>query len=175
MKPAVGAIATATAPAQANGIDIAQMVEATREGSASSAPGSNMVRCTPTTKAAVTSATFIIREASAQPAIGRGLGVEPSLTVVGAPAAGAAFSGFRVSRSGSESALARVGGSAGSWTLRGGGEGTSVAGVSQRSRGRAPSDAVLRASFQRRISAFGSRMLSRSRATSSSRALSSPR
>eukprot|EP00965_Chrysotila_dentata_P164852 5443143-Pleurochrysis_carterae.AAC.1 len=105
------------------------MAEATREGTATSAPGSNMVRCTPTTTAAVTSATFITKEARAQPAIGCGLGAELSLTAVGAQAAGAVFAGFCVSISGCESALVRdgAGESAGSRSLRGGDEGTSAA------------------------------------------------
>eukprot|EP00965_Chrysotila_dentata_P160202 5290566-Pleurochrysis_carterae.AAC.3 len=62
----------ATAPAQATEMDTAQRVEAMRVGSAPGTPGSNIVRCTPTTSAAVTRATFIIREASAHPATGRG-------------------------------------------------------------------------------------------------------
>eukprot|EP00965_Chrysotila_dentata_P147139 4858600-Pleurochrysis_carterae.AAC.1 len=62
----------ATAPAQAIGTDTAQRVDAMRAVSAPSAPGSNMARCTPTTSAAVTSATFIIKEASAHPATGGG-------------------------------------------------------------------------------------------------------
>eukprot|EP00965_Chrysotila_dentata_P165774 5473393-Pleurochrysis_carterae.AAC.1 len=156
---------------------MAKREEATCEGMVTSSPGSNKVRCTPTTAAAVTSATFIIKEARAQPAIGRGPGVGLSFAVVGAQAACAAFAGFCVSRSGCESASVRggAGESAGSRSLRSGDEGTSAPVALQRSRDCVPSGADLRANLQRRISAFGSRMLLRSRAASSSRALSSPR
>eukprot|EP00965_Chrysotila_dentata_P183918 6072401-Pleurochrysis_carterae.AAC.1 len=104
------------------------MEEATCEGMVTSTPGSNKVRCTPTTAAAVTSATFIIKEARAQPEIGRGPGVGLSFTAVGARAAGAAFAGFCVSRSGRESASVRggAGESVASRSLRSGDEGTSA-------------------------------------------------
>eukprot|EP00965_Chrysotila_dentata_P070847 2341909-Pleurochrysis_carterae.AAC.1 len=73
------------------------MEEATCKGMVTSSPGSNRVRCTPTTAAAVTSATFINNEARAHPAIGRGPGVGLSIAAAGAQAAGAAFAGFSVS------------------------------------------------------------------------------
>eukprot|EP00965_Chrysotila_dentata_P140720 4652270-Pleurochrysis_carterae.AAC.1 len=46
------------------------MAETRREGSVPDLPGSNMIRCTPTTTADVTRATFTIRETRAQPATG---------------------------------------------------------------------------------------------------------
>eukprot|EP00965_Chrysotila_dentata_P006555 213843-Pleurochrysis_carterae.AAC.1 len=81
----------ATAPAQATETVTAQRVEAMRVGSATSTPGSNMVRCTPTTSAAVTRATFNIREARAHPATGRGWRGELSSMGDGVRAAGFSF------------------------------------------------------------------------------------
>eukprot|EP00965_Chrysotila_dentata_P169165 5585872-Pleurochrysis_carterae.AAC.1 len=126
-----------------------------------------MVRCTPMTKAAVRKVTFINREARAHPATGRTLVGEPSWVAAETWTAGAWSAGICALRFGGVSSSSRAGpgASAGSRSLRcGGGAGCPVAAASRLLRDFALSATATCADLHRRISAFGSVMLSRSRA-----------